>query len=108
MRLAQDASYRSKTDHLVFENLRRKSKSHFDFLHFTMASPIGVTTGTGAVASRRGIDLGPTRLHMPSGLLRRIQARGMTSDMVQRTDIAAGSPVRYGSGARLHSRERDQ
>ena len=62
----------------------------FALVYFNMF-PVGGLSGAGASAtssaSHRGIDLGPTRLHMPSGLLRRI--RGSADP-----DIATASPVR--------------
>ena len=39
------------------------------------------SAGTGGVRSHRGIDLGPTRLHMPSGLLRRVRAAQTDHDI---------------------------
>ena len=91
-----------RIDHPRFSLLCLKKSLLF---HFSSMFPVGgfASSGTGATssASHRGIDLGPTRLHMPIGLLRRI--RGSADP-----EIATGSPVRYGSGARLHSRERDR
>ena len=56
--------------------------------------------------SHRGVDLGPSRLSMPGGLLRR--PFGQTGNG-GRSDIATASlAVRYGSGARLPSRDRER
>ena len=73
--------------------------------------------GMGAVASHRGVDLGPHR----SPLLRRIGADLPLASLpvhpllpldIHRSRLAATSVpvdvVRYGSGARFNSRERDR
>ena len=57
----------------------------------------------GRSTSHRGVDLGPHRLHMPGGLLRRV--RGEAGQ-----DVASSNPgeSRYGSGARFGSRDRER
>ena len=54
-------------------------------------------------SSHRGVDLGPLRLNMPGGLLRRQDGPGGRSSLA-----TASLAARYGSGARLPSRERDR
>ena len=73
------------------------------------------SSSTSAIASHRGVDLGPHRMARQSrrsgtGLhpIERIAPLSASQVPWQAPQLATGPPVRYGSGARFGSRERDR
>ena len=67
--------------------------------------------GTGAITSHRGVDLGPLRYARQtrqSHPIERIAPLSASQVPWQIPELATGPPVRYGSGARFGSRERER